>query len=271
MHNTLSHRVIRYPAVADTWFASSWMLLSNVLQFGNPVVVPPATVNIGASVSAITRGMDHSCALLTNGSVKCCGVDPSVLGYGSKYAISSSAPTSNLLFTGGTVASIVAGFAHTCIALTTGALRCWGNNWAGQLGYGDKTRRYTPAQDVPNLGPVASMSLGCHVTCAVLMNGDLYCWGQNDYGKCFHKVFLSCKCMLRICCVILRSGVVPYNFTTSLRPVSSIVQYPLCIGVGITHTGRGYCMIDETGLMYRYAIKSFIHFYMFVAFRVEPK
>ena len=37
---------------------------------------------------------------------------------------------------------------HACAVLDTGGLKCWGENWKGQLGYGDTTRRGDEAGEV---------------------------------------------------------------------------------------------------------------------------
>jgi len=37
---------------------------------------------------------------------------------------------------------------HACAVLDTGRLKCWGENWKGQLGYGDTIRRGDEAGEV---------------------------------------------------------------------------------------------------------------------------
>ncbi len=43
---------------------------------------------------------------------------------------------------------IALGGDHACVLVMGGAIKCWGNNWAGQLGIGGTTDQYIPA-DVP--------------------------------------------------------------------------------------------------------------------------
>ncbi len=89
----------------------------------------------------------------------------------------------------GTVQSLAAGNGHACALYSTGRLRCWGANEAGQLGNGvpvsvadPGTPEATP-QDVLGLpGPVSSVAAGYAHTCAVVRDGGvnaLYCWGSN--------------------------------------------------------------------------------------------
>ena len=59
---------------------------------------------------------------------------------------------------GGVVTQLAAGDWHTCALLDTGAVRCWGSNENGELGYGaigDVGDDETPASvgDVPCLLP----------------------------------------------------------------------------------------------------------------------
>ena len=72
---------------------------------------------------------------------------------------------------------------HTC-AISAGALYCWGDNSAGRLGIGDFdiARTTTPVR----LGGASDWS---HVsafhrhTCAVRMDGSLWCWGRGGQGR----------------------------------------------------------------------------------------
>ena len=40
---------------------------------------------------------------------------------------------------GGTVVELATGMQHTCVRLSTGAVRCWGDGTLGRLGYGNTT------------------------------------------------------------------------------------------------------------------------------------
>ena len=91
-------------------------------------------------MTAITAGSNHTCALLSTGSVRCWGRgDIGILGYGNTNHIGdnetpASAGDVNI---GGTVTQINTGGAHTCVLLSTGSVRCWGFNFHGYLGYGN--------------------------------------------------------------------------------------------------------------------------------------
>lgn len=67
------------------------------------------------------------------------------------------------------------------------AIRCWGNNELGQLGYGNKTTLGDDPGELPTpavqLGePALSVEVGDVHTCAVLTDGRVKCWGHNAYG-----------------------------------------------------------------------------------------
>ena len=78
---------------------------------------------------------------------------------------------------------------HVCARLTTGAVKCWGDNGAGQLGDGlayDAGTRVDPAkvpQSVPNLSGVVGIAAGSKHTCAAKQDGTVFCWGLNDTGQ----------------------------------------------------------------------------------------
>ena len=159
-------------------------------------------VNLGtnASVDKIVMGDKHSCALFTNGSVKCWG-ESSVLGLG--YSTSDGGFGDGYLETGDTLpflqfptgrhaTMIEAGKSHTCAVMDNDDLICWGDNSKGQLGLGDTAHRGDTTSEignnfavtsVPSGRTVDSMALGWDHTCVVWDNYSVSCWGGNDNGQ----------------------------------------------------------------------------------------
>ena len=159
-------------------------------------------VNLGtnASVDKIVMGDKHSCALFTNGSVKCWG-ESSVLGLG--YSTSDGGFGDGYLETGDTLpflqfptgrhaTMIEAGKSHTCAVMDNDDLICWGDNSKGQLGLGDTDHRGDATGEigdnfevtsVPTGRTIDSMALGWDHTCVVWDNYSVSCWGGNDHGQ----------------------------------------------------------------------------------------
>jgi alpha-tubulin suppressor-like RCC1 family protein len=80
------------------------------------------------------------------------------------------------------ITTVHAGTVHTCAVTNAGALKCWGNGWAGQIGDGFTEDRLVPT-DVVGLGSgTAAVSAGAH-TCALTTAGGAKCWGDNDHGQ----------------------------------------------------------------------------------------
>jgi len=121
---------------------------------------PPASagnVNVGAKVSQVVAGNNVTCALRVDGTVTCWGdASYGALGYANTENIGddeepASAGTVDI---GGEVAQLSVRESHVCALLATGAIRCWGRNNLGQLGYGNSENigdDETPASagDVP--------------------------------------------------------------------------------------------------------------------------
>ena len=67
-------------------------------------------------------------------------------------------------------------------------MRCWGYNFAGQLGYGHTSNigdNEAPAAagDVEVGGVVMQLVAGVYHTCALMESGAVRCWGHNQYGQ----------------------------------------------------------------------------------------
>ena len=148
-------------------------------------------VDVGGTVTQITAGKHHTCALLDTGAVRCWGYGlGGRLGYGNTNDIgdNETPATAGDVTVGGTVTQIVAGEEHTCALLDTGAVRCWGLGANGRLGYGNTNNigdNETPASaaDVDVGGTVVQIDAGVFHTCAVLDTGAVRCWGAGGTGR----------------------------------------------------------------------------------------
>jgi alpha-tubulin suppressor-like RCC1 family protein len=133
-----------------------------------------------SDAAAISAGDVHTCALLSTGSVKCWG-DMSGISWGMGDGGDTSLVP--LAIQGITNAiAISAGGDHTCALLTTGAVRCWGINSAGQLGDNTTTSRVGPSE-VFQLTSAIAISVEGSSSCALLSTGAVKCWGSNGSGQ----------------------------------------------------------------------------------------
>jgi len=71
---------------------------------------------------------------------------------------------------------------HTCAALSTGTVACWGSNQHGQLGLGAGAAASVPTA-VPGLSSVTQLAAGSGHTCARHADSTVSCWGLNNSGQ----------------------------------------------------------------------------------------
>ena len=167
-------------------------------------------IALGSDVKAkvISAGNIHTCALLTDATVKCWGGGQSgKLGHNSektlgdkKNEMGDNLPIVNFGADLRAVA-IAAGAEHTCVLLDGGTMKCWGGGQSGKLGQGN-TERLGDGKDADlkksnkdemgdnlkaiNLGSnvkVKSFAIGYGHTCALLTDGMVKCWGSNSRGQ----------------------------------------------------------------------------------------
>lgn len=114
------------------------------------------------NVQQISAGFEHMCiALQPSGELQCQG--------GSVHQ--SDVPP-DFAF----VSQVSAACFQTCaLQRGTGNVRCWGWGLDPRPDFFDKVYK--------ELGSVQHVTSGCGHACAVLHNGTLRCWGNNDYGE----------------------------------------------------------------------------------------
>jgi alpha-tubulin suppressor-like RCC1 family protein len=155
-------------------------------QLGNgtttQATTPTDVTGLTSGVASIATGDNHSCAALTNGTIRCWGWGTSgQLGQG---ALTSSLTPVTVTGTpaGTTVTSISAGYRHTCATFSNGAALCWGRGDSGQIGNGTFDARIsTPTQPTGMGSGVTDIVAGGAHTCAV-QNNTVKCWGLNNAG-----------------------------------------------------------------------------------------
>ena len=81
--------------------------------------------------------------------------------------------------------AIVGGESHSCALLANGTVKCWGDNFYGQLGNGTDTPSISPVA-VTGLANVVAIASGAWHSCALLADGSARCWGYNNDGELGH-------------------------------------------------------------------------------------
>lgn len=137
----------------------------------------------GTSASQVVSGLNHSCALMDNGNVKCWGANNvRQLGTPTNEAPSVNQPQDvpNLV---NDVQQIASSVDHTCAIRANGDVHCWGANSFGQIGDGTISP-FKGATRVDELnGNAKEVSTGISHSCALMNNGTVRCWGANNYGQ----------------------------------------------------------------------------------------
>lgn len=142
---------------------------------------PQDVVGLLARATAIAAGERHTCVVTETGGVKCWGHNhDGQLGDGTRK--DRVTPVDVIGLTSG-VASITAGWRHTCALTTLGGVKCWGNNHDGQLGNGTENDSPAPVDVVGLTSGVTAIAARWRHTCALMSAGGVKCWGGNHRGQ----------------------------------------------------------------------------------------
>jgi alpha-tubulin suppressor-like RCC1 family protein len=119
----------------------------------------------------------------------CSFADSSCPGSGRRYGDQGSGPSSGECVAAGTscIQKLALGIEHTCALRDDGTAWCWGANDKGQLGDGTTTTRTVPTKVAGLPGPASALTAGDRLTCALLRDATVWCWGDNamrQLGQC---------------------------------------------------------------------------------------
>jgi len=149
-----------------------------------PVAVTGGALT-GKTVTQISAGGEHTCAVLSDGSVACWGGnDYGQLGKGDTNEINIPVAITGGVFTNKTVSQIAAAKEHTCAVISDGSVACWGNSMNGRLGGALDTDHLPTAVTGGALtgNTVTQIAVGDQHSCAVISDGSVACWGRGLIG-----------------------------------------------------------------------------------------
>ena len=136
----------------------------------------PVTVSgLTTDTVDISAGYLHTCAVVGLGAARCWGSG----GYGqlgNNGTSSSGVPVTPTGLTAN-VLQIGAGEQHTCARMQGGGVKCWGDNYFGQLGTGNQTWSQVPVNTLPLGGSVVQLAVGTYGNCIREIGGGVQCWG----------------------------------------------------------------------------------------------
>lgn len=175
-----------------------------------PTVSGTPVINLGntSTVKMLATGYQHACVITTTDEVKCWGCNLNgQLGIDS---VTADGTPMNPMPPGATnvvgpdtsspppyATHVSTGFAHTCVLLSNGDAKCWGDNSYGAAGAGnlpgkdgDSSMKFGTSQSVGGVaGEIAKLSTldlgtsvivtdikaGRDVTCAIMSDGNAWC------------------------------------------------------------------------------------------------
>jgi len=140
-------------------------------------------------VTALRTGAFRTCAI-ASGRLRCWGSNGfGELGYGHTMDIGDDEVPRSAgdVDVGGRVLDVGIGDVHACALLEGGQVRCWGNNITGALGLGRGSHVTIGDDELPTSeavvdvgGVVTKLAVGSRHTCALMEDGTVRCWGDNN-------------------------------------------------------------------------------------------
>lgn len=185
-------------AILSTGALQCWGV-NNASQLGNN-----STTNATSPVTSLASGVQgvaiggssyfessgtggFICAKMSDGTVKCWGDNTlNQLGHSSGSQTSASAAINVSGVSG--VSKIVAGEGHACALFDNATVKCWGDNYYGEVGAG--TSNPTELATLVTTG-VSEIKSGLNHVCVRYSDNSIKCWGRNNKYQLGNNVDVS--------------------------------------------------------------------------------
>ena len=191
----LSITILFLTSILSIWINGAFIeesksheLVENPMQYEVQGQSHPSGFQSGHANQNVTLslGFSHACAILENNTMTCWGETWD--GAQGMYDGTADSgfnvnwdPTWSTAWPENGVASVSAGYHITCAILTNTSTYCLGNGSIGTIGNGATSGDYESIQYV-DFGPgryaVAIEAASYSISCALLDNGDVACWGE---------------------------------------------------------------------------------------------
>jgi len=157
----------------------------------------PMSVGPLSSANELALGANHACAR-TGMTVQCWGAnDQGQRGNGTTTPMPGPVPGVVSMLSN--AVHVAAGYRHTCAIRSTGVVVCWGDNAFAQLGDNSTgPDRLLPfsvdlgnASSSPGFVSPVQVAAGRRHTCALMMGGGVYCWGDGTTGQMGNGTFAT--------------------------------------------------------------------------------
>lgn len=140
-------------------------------------------------IISIDASIYRTCAVDDYGSIYCWGLN-SGINDPDEYPGNSFVPIKQIRHDGDHwegVEKMSMGRYHACALLDDGFIYCWGENSKGQLGNESITDSYSStlvykSGDLRG-AEIVDISVGSNHSCALDVDGSVYCWGFNMFGQ----------------------------------------------------------------------------------------
>ncbi len=146
-----------------------------------PMIPESSTLNCtdDATFVDLSLGNSKTCGVMSDGQVMCVGDNAyGILANGDALDPQPDfIPISRHIINDAKTVSTA--WDHTCILKEDGTPKCWGLNWAGQVGNGTLTTTPYPTQ-IATTEKFKSIDTNAVHSCGVTQSGKVMCWGRND-------------------------------------------------------------------------------------------
>ena len=147
--------------------------------------LPVPETQPSALAMAVAAGLDTSCALTTEGQVRCWGSNSdqtfATLGYPPQSLGDEPYPIAVPGLEQG-VSLLASSPDFSCGAFGTAGVSCWGSFWVSD-GLGGFTYKDVTATPIMGWGSVTSLTVGDAHACGLTVDGGAECFGGNTHGE----------------------------------------------------------------------------------------
>ncbi|MEZ5443676.1 MAG: hypothetical protein R3F15_19605 [Lysobacterales bacterium] len=143
-----------------------WGLVSDTVPDGPST--PERVRGIPDEVQMVAFGRSQSCAVTSASGLWCWG--------------SNELDATQVSGLPDVLSTVALGGYHGCTLVDT-QVWCWGSNTYGQVGNGATGSQAAPAPVSGLPETILAVAAGFEHSCAIDGQGDIWCWGNNDYGQ----------------------------------------------------------------------------------------